>query len=278
MEGKPINGKSDELLAYARQTVNELARHCVLQRYWNELAVVVKGSTSRGNTDQYSDVDLVLFCEEEIRRAIVAGYIAAHLTERQDGIFMFFSNGHYHAESYDQLRGYFDRQDFVHAWDYAGAIALHDPQARYPGIIQAGLKTLFADPLALVKRGYLDLQLDLDWMRMPILRADGPATLLHACKLLGGIGRIAFLLDRRPYPADKWLFAYLGGTTFGRQHQPAVMDYYAGMPGVLNLVRDQPFEQNSLYQGATALIDQVAAAIREQYGEQAWLDRWYDYV
>ena len=271
-----MNERSLELLDYAHRKVEELSQHPVLSRYWSELTVVVKGSTSRGNADEYSDVDL--FCAAETRCKIVAGYYENGLTKRQDGIFMFFENGHYHVESYDQLRDYFTRQDFVHAWDYAKALPLHDPQDLYPGIIQAGLKTLFADPLALVKRAYLDLQLDLDWMRMPITRADGPSTLQHASKLLAGVSRMAYLLDRQPYPADKWLFAFLETTAFGGQHQAAILDYFADCPAVLSLVRDEPSEQNPLYRGAAGLIERVAEAIREQYGEQAWLGPWYDYV
>jgi hypothetical protein len=273
-----MNERSLELLEYARRTVEGLSQHAVLSLYWSELAVVVKGSTSRGNADAYSDIDLVIFCAEEIRSKIVAGYHASGLTARQDGIFMFLDNGHYHVESYEQLRGYFTRQDFIHAWDYAQAIPLHDPQELYPGIIQAGLKALFAEPLALVKRAYLDLQLDLDWMRMPITRADGPSTLLHASKLLAGVSRMAYLLDRQPYPADKWLFAFLGATDFGRKHQADILGYFAGCPAVLDLARDAPYEQNPLYRGAAGLIDRVTVAIREQFGEQAWLGRWYDYV
>jgi hypothetical protein len=273
-----MNERSIELLDYARRTVEGLSQHRVLSLYWSELTVVVKGSTSRGNADAYSDIDLVIFCADETRRKIVAGYYENGFTERHDGIFMPIDNGHYHLESVDQLRGYFTRQDFVHAWDYARAIPLHDPQGLYPGIIQAGLKTLFAEPLALVKRAYLDLQLDLDWMRMPITRADGPSTLLHASKLLAGVSRMAYLLDQQPYPADKWLFAFLGATAFGRQHEAAILRYFECCPAVLGLVRDESHEHNPLYRGAAGLIDLVSAAIREQYGEQAWLGRWYEYV
>lgn len=273
-----MNSHSLALLAAARTVMADLSHHAVLERYWPRLSLVLKGSTSRGNADEFSDIDLVFYCSEQVRRAIVAEYFASGLTNRRDGIFMFVPNGHYHVESYVQLRGYFQTKDFVHVWDHAQAIPLHDPRGRYSAIVRSGLAVLFADPLALVKRAYLDLQLDLDWMRMPILRADGPATLLHSSKLLAGIARLAFLLEERPYPPDKWLFFYLHATTFGQHQQAAIQGYFQLCPWALKLERGQPFESHPLYAEAKNLIECLAEAVHRRFGDQPWLDRWYDYV
>lgn len=273
-----MNPRSLTLLADAHTVMADLSHHAVLGKYWPQLSLALKGSTSRGNADEFSDIDLVFFSSEEVRQAIVAEYFANGLTSRQDGIFMFIPNGHYHIESYDQLRGYFQTKDFVHAWDYAQAIPLHDPGGQYAATISSGLTDLFTDPLALVKRAYLDLQLDLDWMRMPILRADGPATLLHSSKLLAGIARLAFLLEDRPYPPEKWLFFYLHTTTFGQRQQEGIAGYFQLCPLALRLERGQPFESHPLYSEAENLITALAEAIRGRFGDQSWLERWYDYV
>jgi hypothetical protein len=273
-----MNSRSLALLADARAVMADLSHHAVLERYWPQLSLVLKGSTARGNTDEFSDIDLVFFSAEDVRQAVVAEYFARGLTSRQDGIFMFIPNGHYHIESYDQLSGYFRAQDFVHAWDYAQAIPLHDAGEQYAAIVSSGLAALFANPLALIKRAYLDLQLDLDWMRMPIMRADGPATLLHSSKLLAGIARLAYLLEDRPYPPDKWLFFYLDSTTIGQRQQAAIEGYFRLCPLTLKLERGQRFESHPLYAEAENLIVSLAEAIRQRFGDQPWLERWYDFV
>ena len=273
-----MNSKSLELLAYARQTVNDLSTHKVLQPFWNELCVILKGSTSRGNADEYSDIDLVIFCAVDVHAQIVAGYFADKLCDRQDGFFIFIPNGHYHIESFDQLRGYFLGHDYLHCWDYQNAIPLHDPHGTYAALIQEGKQMLFASPLPILKRAFLDLQLDLNWMRMPITRSDGPSTLLHMAKILAGVSRMAYLLDSLPYPPDKWLFAFLDTTEFGQAHGQAVQDYFLGCAGVLTLSRGEPFEEYPLYRQAGQLLLAIAEHIRGKFGDQPWLVRWYDYV
>jgi predicted nucleotidyltransferase len=273
-----MNAKSLELLDHARRTAADLSKHVVLKEYWNNLSLILKGSTSRGNADEYSDIDLVIFCPEVVKAQIVAGYFAHGFSPRQDGIFMMVENGHYHVEAYDQLRGYFLYRDYVHCWDYQNAIPLHEPAGQYAAIIQDGRQALFADPLPILKRAYLDLQLDLDWMRMPIQRSDGPSSLLHMTKLLAGISHMAYLLDCQSYPPDKWLFTFLSTTRFGQAHGDSIQAYFQTCPGVLDLHRDQPFENNPLYTGAAELLKAVGESIQMQYGDQAWLGRWYDFV
>jgi hypothetical protein len=272
------NPYTQALLTQARLQAEELSRHIVLSQYWERLSLVLKGSTARGDTDEYSDLDLVIFCPEEIRQAIVHGYHVNGLCNREDGIFMFFPNGHYHAESYDQLKGYFLHWDFIHCWDYGTALPLHDPNDAFRSTITEGGSLLFSDPLAIVKRAYLDLQLDLDWMRMPILRADGPSTHLHTAKLLQGICRMAYLLESRPYPPDKWLFYYLSGTKYGSEKGEAIRAFYEIAPLTQKLERGCPFEEHPLYEQAARLIGEIATHIRRRYGEQPWLGPWYNYV
>ena len=115
-------------------------------------------------------------------------------------------------------------------------------------------------------------------MRMPIQRGDGPSTLLHMAKMLGGISRIAYLLDRQPYPPDKWLFTFLPDTTFGREHAHALEAFFQSCPSVFSLPSNESYELHPLYTQAGALLTRVAEHIRTRYGEQPWLGPWYNYV
>lgn len=277
-----MNARSAYLLARARDYVDGLARHEALGRYWPVTTAVVKGSTARGNADRYSDIDLVLFCDERIRRRIVLEFHRRGLIPRQDGLFILFQerdyDGHYHVESFQQLDGYFAGRDFVHLWDYAGAVPLHDPGERYQSRIAQGMQTLFADPLAHVKRAYLDLQLDLDWMRHPLKRGDSVSAYLHAARIVRGVCLAAYLLDARPYPPDKWLVHYLGGTRFGKQHRAAIMNYARRGAGIESIPRHLSLPEYPLYAEAADLIGELARAVKRYYEDAPWLDRWWEYV
>ena len=274
--------RAEFLTKAARDVTTELSRHPVLCQYWSQLSVIMKGSTARGNADRYSDIDLVMYTDENVRRAIVEGCFDAGLTQRHDGIFMFFAgqgyDGHYHVESFDQLEMYYREQDFVHAWEYQTVVALHDPGKRFAKTVNAGMKTLFADPTVHIKQQYLELQLDLDWMRHPLKRGDGVSAFLHCAKLVQGMCRMSYLLDACPYPPDKWLIHYLRQTRFGRQHTAALRAYAFSSAGAQKLTKHLQLEDYPLYADAAGFIKQIGEFIQRHYGDFGWINEWYFYV
>jgi predicted nucleotidyltransferase len=274
--------KSRFLTARSRDVLNELALHPVLSKHWDKVSVIMKGSTARGNADRYSDIDLVLYTDERTYRAIVQGYYRAGLTKRRDGIFMFFAgsgyDGHYHVESWNQLKRYYGEQDFIHAWEYQTVVRLHDPGDCFEKTVQTGMRVLFADPLRHVRQQYLQLQLDLDWMRHPLRRGDEMSSFLHCATLVRGLCRISYLLDTCPFPPDKWLAHYLRGTRFGRKHATDIRRYTFSSAGAEGLTRHLELSAYPLYVNAAELIKQVGAFIRQHYGDCAWIDEWYFYV
>lgn len=273
-----MNKKSLFLLGQAREKMAELSRHPVLSRYWAQMSLVLKGSTARGNADRYSDIDLVFYTTEKARLSIVSGYHALGLTDRMDGVFIHFANGHYHIESYARLRTHFAHKDFMRCWEVEHTVVLSDPKDRFGQIVRAGQQQLFQNYLDILKRAYLDLQLDLDWMRMPITRGDSLATLLHAAKIIQGLCRVSYLLDKRSFPPDKWVARYLSSTRWGRTHGQALQGYLKTCDQVNTLVVNRPFAENPLYQEAAVLIGEVRRSIQKTHGPQPWLEQWCNYV
>ena len=273
-----MNKKSMFLLGKAHEKKEELSHHVVLSAYWPQLSLVLKGSTARGNADRYSDIDLVFYAADEVKQSIVAAYHDQGLTDRTDGIFIHFEIGHYHIETYDMLAGYFDHRDFIHCWEVEHTVVLSDPTGRFAQVLEAGRGRLFQDRLDIVRRAYLDLQLDLDWMRMPITRADGISTFLHAGKIVQGLCRVAYLLDGQSYPPDKWIERYLPSTRWGRANVKALRAYLENCQRVNDLVLHSPYAENPLYKEAAGLIGEVKRFIRKEYGELSWLEKWYNYV
>ena len=277
-----MTNRAEFLTQKARYVTRELAKHPVLGQYWPSISLIMKGSTARGNADRYSDIDLVLYAEEPVKQAVIAGYFQAGLTNRQDGIFMFFDgagyDGHYHIESFDQLQAYYRDQDFIHAWEYQTVLKLHDPEKRFAQTVKAGLQALFADPLTHIKQQYLLLQLDLDWMRHPLKRGDGVSALLHCAKLVQGMYRMCYLLDAQPYPPDKWLIHYARETRFGRLNAARLSQYAFSSAAAQELTKHLELQEYPLYADADALIKRIATSIRRDYGDAAWIEEWYRYV
>lgn len=273
-----MNAESTVLLNQAQDKARELSQHPVLSQYWEKLSLVLGGSTARGNADRYSDIDLVFYAPDLVRTSVISGYREQGLTRRTDGVFVHFPNGHYHIDSYEVLHGYFLRKDFVHCWDVENTIVLSDPTGAFSQILEDGRRQLFQCPLDIVKGAYLDLQIDLDWMRMPIARGDAIATFLHAAKIMQGLCRAAFLLDGRSYPPDKWIAHYLPSTSWGCAHGERLSRYLANCHQVNELVPHQPYAENPLYSELASLIDEVGRSIQHAHGDQPWLHEWYNYV
>ncbi len=259
-----------------------LSRHPVLSRHWPELSLVLKGSTARGNADRYSDIDLFLVCDEPVQQDIIRGYREAGLSERQDGIFVFFAgpgyDGHYHVESFALIQKFYRERDYLHVWEYQTALPLHDPQQRFATCIDGLNRALFAEPLETLKQAYLDLQLDLDWMRHPLRRGDHASALLHAAKVLRGVAQACYLLDCRPYPPDKWLFHYLGTTRLGKRLRATIKDYADTCSQLGSLAKHRELAEYPLYADGLALINEIGRAIVQEHADVPWIERWYNYV
>lgn len=273
-----MNSKSKALRALADQYVVSLAEQPILCDYWSRLSLVLKGSAARGNADRYSDIDFVFFSDEEVRTAIIDAHRAGGLTDRSDGVFLPLGNwvGHYHFESLAHLAGYFTEPDYPQAWEYSHAVPLHDPGDQFRSLIAERSAELLSDPLPAQKALYLDLQLTLDWLRHPLKRGDSVSVLLHGARLLQGLCRMAYLLDARPYPHDKWLFHYLTETRFGRAHRAELLAYSAGLTAPVPCHLE--LAEYPQYAKAESLIWWVGAAIKRAHGEVPWIGEWWKYV
>jgi hypothetical protein len=273
-----LTQRTTKLRALAKDYYKALSKHPVLSGYWSELSVVVKGSTARGNTDRYSDVDVVVFCNQKRLREIIKKYNQQGLTNRTDGIFLHPSdwNGHYNLETYEKLSSYLGEANIPQVWEYQHALILHDPQNKFKKLIDSLSTAILADPLPLIKRKYLDLQLTLDWVRQPLLRGDAVAAFLHCARITQDLCRISYLLDGKCFPHDKWLFHYVGSTRFGKANKKAIAAYTAR-------ATDSAAPHKDLwcypqYAQGTQLIAHLVEAIRKQYGDHPWLAEWYFHV
>ncbi|UVI30494.1 hypothetical protein [Paenibacillus spongiae] len=275
-----MNEHSKRLLSLAHDYSRELSQHEVIGEFWDRISLVLKGSVSRGNSDRYSDIDFVFFCSGQDLKRIQQTYRQLGLTDRTDGVFIPIGDwaGHYHFESYDILQGYFDRYDFPQVWEFQHAIPIHDPGHRFSQLLEQASGEFLRDPIPYVKDQYLDLQLTLDWMRHPLKRGDSISAHLHGAKIVQGVCRMAYLLDGKSYPHDKWVSAYLPATRFGARYGAEILAYLNAMPVSHSITPHRELAQYPCYAKAEELIHQAGAFIREHYGEHPWIEQWYKYV
>lgn len=259
---------------------DELKNHQVIKNYIDKVSIILKGSTARGNADQYSDVDFVLFADESIFQDIIDDYFKAGLTTRNDGVFLPLGEweGHYNFETFQKLQSYFDKKDLPQVWEYTNVKLLHDPKDQYKKVLDENESKVFEDALSLVKRKYLDAQLMLDWLRHPLKRTDVVGASLHISELVRLLCQICYLIDKKPYPFDKWIFPYIETTTFGKENKQLIIDYVMTTGSLTEIVPGLELNEYSQYQKGVELIEKVVIKIKEVYGDYPWIDEWYLHV
>ena len=258
----------------------ELSQHPILSRYWESLSVVLKGSTARGYSDQYSDVDVVLFCSQDTLHAIALEYYATGQSQRKDGVFLPLGDweGHYNVESFERLQGWFAQPDMCELWEYMNIIVLHDPQHRYKRLLADAIPGLFDNHEALIRAKYMDIQLHLDWMRQPLRRADVPASALYMAMLMRLMAQLLFLLKKQPYPCDKWLFFQLADLDCDAHIKAHLQAYSQVFATLSTLQPNLELEQYAAYHDAAALVNDFVVLLKAQFGEQQWIGEWYLYA
>ena len=269
--------RNRELREKADLFCRELSQHPVLVRYWDEIAVVLKGSTPRGYSDLYSDVDLVLFCREGLPEEIAGAYVSLGLSQREDGVFLPLHDweGHYNIESFSALREKLGAHVET-LWEYGGAQVLRDPQGIFAAVVGEKEKAFRAGLCQSVREKYLECQLLLDWLRQPLRRGDGGASLLAGSSVYRALCQLLFLMAGEPYPWDKWLPYYLEKLSLSPETAERIRCY----PSCLS---EKPEAQLELaaypaYRQAAEILDLVQEELTRRFGPAQWIQEWYLYA
>lgn len=278
--GLTMTRQSETLMGLAEEYREKLSRHEVLRDYWADLSLILKGSTARGRADQYSDIDFVFYCRKEALAGIVEGYCARGLSSRKDGLFQPLPDwiGHYNFESYDTLEAYFRERNMQQIWECTNAAVLHDPSCVYENIVSDGVSRLFEEYQDTVRAKYLELQLNLDWLTHPLLRGDKIAVLLYCSNFIRLGCQLCFLLDKKAYPCDKWIFQYLDGTRLGSACKDLFLEYADYIAYCGDIDYNQELERYPQFAKARRIVEEMKSFIRNEIGDQPWLEEWYLYV
>ncbi|OAB43733.1 nucleotidyltransferase domain-containing protein [Paenibacillus glacialis] len=274
-----MNEHSKKLLQRAYFFAEQLSEHEILKEYWNELSLILKGSVARGNSDQYSDIDFVFFCNESVRLNIFNQFYNNGLSHRQDWVFIAIGDweGHYHFESYNMLEEYYRSHSLTQIWEFQSAIPIHDPLDRFQLLFKDLSDRFLNNWTDDIREKYVDLFHTLDWMRHPLKRGDFISSNLHCSKFLQDICRISYLLDNKCYPHDKWVSTYLNTTRFGNLYRKSIESFVDSFPNSGNININLELENYSCYLRASELINHLGNFIKDNFENYPWIERWYEY-
>ena len=205
--------------------------------HWAESAVVILGSAVRGMADEFSDIDINVYVPEgsywevyeRYREAVEAGRVEIwNPTAFQYREFPFVVipgvSGHYRVHTFEEPEALAADYDDVTMWIHQGGETLHDPSGRYCRLRDACVGYPEEVWREKVRFHFLEAGAGGDGAGNPLRRNDRPGVVLTMTDCLKHLLRLCCLLDRRPFPYDKWLYREALETTAGRE----VRDVFKG--------------------------------------------------
>jgi len=277
MENKNLLYLQNRALYYAK----ELSQHKILQKYWNHLSLILKGSVAREYSDKYSDIDFVIFSDQTRKNDIVSEYIKDGLSKREDGIFLPLNDtweGHYNLDTYENLEAHFTNGDMMAVWEYSNIMIMYDSNNRYSGLIALHTEKLLENIHELIKKKYIEIQLNMDWMRQPLRRADVCASIQYAAHVQRYCCHILFLLSNQGYPPDKWLFYYLKKVNIADHLYMRIINYSKTICGAGLIKPDKELTEYELYAQASEIVNEIIHILKKHYGDCQWMHEWYLYA
>ena len=253
-----------------------LLSHEVLSKYSDKISIIMKGSTARRCADSISDTDIVIFTDEKHFEKIITEYYNLGLCPNPSGIFLPLPYGHYNLDRYSSIEKYIKDEFMPQIWEYSNVDFLHDPYEIFENLTMPMVEKIFTPQhsVELILKKYIDIQLTADWMGQPLKRADYFAAFLHYSKFIQLVAHICFLIDKKPYPHDKWLGFYLPETDLGKEIAPKLLSYMQKTSEKINITPMQELEKYVQYEEAMNIIEYIKEGIRSKYENFAWIEQW----
>jgi predicted nucleotidyltransferase len=206
--------------------------------HWKRSAVVVTGSTARGAVDEFADLDVNVYVPEASFDPLYADYQKAADDERVQVMnpkaFLYHEfpfvpmaglHGHYRVYLFEDLERKIALHDDIAMWVHQTGIVVHDPSARYTTIQRAA--SAYPEDVwrERIRFHYLEAVLSAGAASNPLRRNDLNAVTLTMTDCVAHVLRLCCLLDRKPFPYDKWLYHEALQTQGGRELGPLLEEF-----------------------------------------------------
>jgi len=241
----------------------------IWETLWKQSSVVVVGSAIADFSDEFSDIDVFVYVDENryeavygwYKSAIDAGTVAilnpsALKYDEFPMVYLKNANGHYEIETYQAVESRISAYDDTYLWIYSHARILHDPRGRF-----AELKKRSAYPQAILqqklRQHYLKAWNGIAAMKGPLARNQPETVKLIVSEGLLHVLKMCCLADKKPFPYTKWLLHAALPTELGNRIRPYLVRMLelmpnplaieAGLPLVKPGHRNEEFEKYAMY-------------------------------
>jgi len=195
-----------------------LQGHAILREFHKRASVVLHGSVAMGIDDAFTDLDLWLLMPEDDMTQLDAASETRFFEFDLDG-----KKGHFNAESTGAFCARVQGCDMDAIFQLRSAAVLADPVAAVGEIVRLARRPMRPEvSLAFFRYHYVEMRGEHRSWDNPIERSEPVGALLALSKTVAHALRAAIVLDRQPYPYDKWLHHAAGSTPTGRRLLPAL--------------------------------------------------------
>jgi hypothetical protein len=207
---------------------------------WDRAALVIVGSSVRGIQDEFADVDVLAFVPQDAygalykgyQKAVEAGRVAvlnpnAFLYEEFPLALISGINGHYKVHSFEEVEERVQRYDDIAMWIHGSGVIFYDPAGRYASLQQQARHYPEDVRRQKIREQYFRAYDAAISVANPLRRNDRRTVILMMADCVTHLLRLCCLLERRPFPYDKWLYREALQTQAGRELQPLFESFFA---------------------------------------------------
>ena len=247
-----------------------LQSHPILRRFHEKASAVLHGSVAMGIDDAFADLDLWLLVPEGDMTQLDAASETRFFELELDG-----KEGHLNAESVGAFSARVRGCDMDAIFQLRTAEVLADPTGAARELVGLARRPMRPEvSLAFFRYHYVEMRGEHRSWDNPIERSEPVGALLALSKTIAHALRAAIVLDRQPYPYDKWLHHAAGATPTGKLLLP-------GLERILDLLAADKLraggpESDHPIGVELRVMRQVLIDAAEAGGiRQPWLRKWW---
>ena len=251
-----------------------MQEHEVLAHFWDRATVVLHGSTTLNVDDPHSDLDFWLILDEEedahYRSLTKESFVLLNI----DG-----KVGHINPLPLRELSACFGEDiNMILAYEVQSGIGIVDKKdvfATYKSKALTPLTDAVRD--AHFFRNYIEMRASHRSCDNPMERHDPFAMLYNVMDTMKFALQAAFVLDRLPYPYDKWIYVHAHRSETPRSLLPYI-----------NTILDQvtsgcsalygPEAENAISQDLRIIRGMLIEKAQHQGIDEPWLYKWWRYI
>jgi hypothetical protein len=252
-----------------------------MQEGIQSISVLLGGSTALGVLDEQSDVDLLVFCEDEKFEEIHRRYEEAGLIPEDSDFFVDLKlpcgkTGHYTLHRKSELLRGLAEGDMEWLWFSHVAYTFRDPLQLQS--ILSRYSPLHTDFLyKLRKNTYIELRTFAKGLDNPVTRGDRLPILFFAVEVFKAALRCAIVIEGYPYPYDKWLERVARNLPVGKRVLECAEDFFQYLKDE-NSFKPMYQEDNSFVRMEKRMRKVLLEEFHSRNIDEPWLIEWWKYV